>query len=51
VAQVRVAPTGEVRVERVVAAVDCGIIVNPDTVRAQLEGGITFGTGRGSAGK
>jgi isoquinoline 1-oxidoreductase beta subunit len=43
VAQVRVAPTGEVRVERVVAAVDCGIIVNPDTVRAQLEGGITFG--------
>ncbi len=26
-----------------VCAVDCGIIVNPDTVRAQMEGGIVFG--------
>ncbi len=30
------------RVHRVVAAVDCGIVVNPDTVRAQVEGGIVF---------
>ena len=28
---------------RVVCAVDCGIVVNPDTVEAQMEGGIIFG--------
>jgi nicotinate dehydrogenase subunit B len=32
--------TGEVRMNRVVAAVDCGQIVNPDGVRNQIEGGI-----------
>lgn len=31
------------KVERVVAAVDCGIAVNPNVVRAQIEGGIAFG--------
>ena len=31
------------RVERVVCAVDCGIVVNPDTVKAQMEGGVIFG--------
>ena len=35
----------EVKVHRVVAAVDCGTIVNPDIVRAQVEGGIAFGLG------
>jgi isoquinoline 1-oxidoreductase beta subunit len=30
-------------VDRVVCAVDCGIAVNPDNVRAQMEGGIGFG--------
>ena len=34
---------GEVRIQRVVCAVDCGIIVNPDTVKAQIEGGIILG--------
>ena len=34
---------GEVRVDRVVCAFDCGQMVNPDTIHAQLEGGITFG--------
>ena len=34
---------GEVRVHRVVCAVDCGTVVNPDTVTAQIEGGIVFG--------
>src|ERR1700726_316312 len=34
---------GQVRVERVVCAMDCGQVVNPDTVRAQLEGGVIFG--------
>ncbi len=36
---------GNVRVHRVVCAVDCGIVVNPDTVRAQMEGGVGFGLG------
>ncbi len=35
----------DVRVERVVAAVDCGIAINPDNVVAQIEGGIGFGLG------
>jgi isoquinoline 1-oxidoreductase beta subunit len=43
VAEVAVSKEGDVRVERVVCAVDCGIVVNPDTVRAQMEGGIIFG--------
>jgi isoquinoline 1-oxidoreductase beta subunit len=43
VAEVEVAKTGEVRVTRVVCAVDCGVVVNPDTVKAQMEGGIMFG--------
>ena len=43
VAEVAVAKDGSVRVERVVCAIDCGIVVNPDTVTAQMEGGIVFG--------
>ena len=34
---------GRVRVHRVACAVDCGIVVNPDTVVAQMESGIVFG--------
>ena len=34
---------GRPKVHRVVAAVDCGTVVNPDGVRAQIEGGIVFG--------
>jgi isoquinoline 1-oxidoreductase beta subunit len=34
---------GEVRVHRVVCAIDCGRHVNPDTIAAQMEGGIAFG--------
>ncbi len=44
VAEVSVSSAGQVRVERVVCAMDCGQVVNPDGVRAQLEGGVTFGT-------
>jgi CO/xanthine dehydrogenase Mo-binding subunit len=33
---------GEVRVHRVVCAVDCGIVVNPDTVKAQMEGSVVY---------
>jgi isoquinoline 1-oxidoreductase beta subunit len=43
VAEVEVAKDGVVRVRRVVCAVDCGTAVNPDTVRAQIEGAIIFG--------
>jgi isoquinoline 1-oxidoreductase subunit beta len=43
VAEVEVSMSGEVRVRRVICAVDCGIVVNPDTVRAQIEGAIVFG--------
>jgi isoquinoline 1-oxidoreductase beta subunit len=34
---------GRIRVHRVVCAIDCGIAVNPDIVRAQMEGGIGYG--------
>lgn len=43
VAEVTVGKDGSVKVNRVVCAVDCGQIVNPDTVEAQMEGGIVYG--------
>jgi isoquinoline 1-oxidoreductase beta subunit len=43
VAEVEVAKDGTVRVRRVVCAVDCGTVVNPDTVRAQIQSAIIFG--------
>ena len=43
VAEVEVSKDGAVRVRRVVCAVDCGTVVNPDTVRAQIQSAIIFG--------
>jgi isoquinoline 1-oxidoreductase beta subunit len=43
VAEVSVSKDGEVGVQRVVCAIDCGPVVNPDTIHAQMEGGIVFG--------
>ncbi|HNH89263.1 MAG TPA: xanthine dehydrogenase family protein molybdopterin-binding subunit, partial [Thiobacillaceae bacterium] len=43
VAEVSVAADGSFKVERVVCAVDCGLAVTPDVIRAQMEGGIGFG--------
>jgi isoquinoline 1-oxidoreductase beta subunit len=43
VAEVSVGADGDVRVHRVVCAVDCGQNINPDTIVAQMEGGIVFG--------
>jgi len=43
VAEVSVAPDGTVRVHRVVCAVDCGPVVNVDTIEAQMQGGVVFG--------
>jgi isoquinoline 1-oxidoreductase beta subunit len=44
IAEVSIA-NGGVKVERVVCAVDCGTAINPDQVRAQMEGGIGYGLG------
>jgi isoquinoline 1-oxidoreductase subunit beta len=43
VAEVSVGSDGEVKVHRVVCALDCGQVVNPDTVVAQIESGVIFG--------
>jgi isoquinoline 1-oxidoreductase beta subunit len=43
IAEVSVDANGRIRVHRVVCAVDCGFAVNPDTLAAQIEGGIAFG--------
>ncbi|MEC9344724.1 MAG: xanthine dehydrogenase family protein molybdopterin-binding subunit [Pseudomonadota bacterium] len=45
VAEVSIGDGGAVKVERVVAAVDCGVPINPDNIRAQIEGGIGYGLG------
>jgi len=45
VAEVTVAADGSVKVDRVVAAVDCGVAVNPDVIAAQVEGGIGYALG------
>lgn len=43
VAEVTVGDDGEIKVEKVVCAVDCGVAVNPDQIKAQMEGGIGYG--------
>jgi isoquinoline 1-oxidoreductase beta subunit len=43
VAEASVSNDGKVHVHRVVCAIDCGRVVNPDTIAAQMEGGIVFG--------
>jgi isoquinoline 1-oxidoreductase beta subunit len=43
VAEVSVSKAGDVRVERVLCAVDCGTAINPGHVKSQIEGGILFG--------
>ncbi len=43
IAEVTVEDDGRFSVDRVVCAVDCGLAVNPDVVRAQMEGGIGYG--------
>jgi isoquinoline 1-oxidoreductase beta subunit len=43
VAEVSLSAAGEIRVHRVVCAVDCGIPVNPNLIAQQMESGIVFG--------
>jgi isoquinoline 1-oxidoreductase beta subunit len=45
IAEVSIGEGGEPRVHKVWCAVDCGVAVNPDIIRAQMEGGIGFGVG------
>jgi isoquinoline 1-oxidoreductase subunit beta len=51
VAEVSVAPDGTPRVHRVVAAVDCGQMVNPLTIARQIEGAIVYGLSAALYGK
>ena len=43
VAEISITESGELKVHRIVCAFDCGLMVNSDTIRAQIEGGILFG--------
>jgi isoquinoline 1-oxidoreductase beta subunit len=43
VVELEVDAAGEIHLRRIVSAVDTGIVINPDTVVAQLQGGIVFG--------
>ena len=45
VAEISLRPGGGIKVEKVVCAVDCGVPINPDIIRAQVEGGIGYGLG------
>jgi isoquinoline 1-oxidoreductase beta subunit len=43
VAEVTVSAEGDITVDRIYCAVDCGMVVNPNTVVAQIDGGVQFG--------
>lgn len=43
VLEVAVSPAGEIQLRRCVVAIDCGITINPNSVHAQIEGGVVFG--------
>lgn len=45
IAEVSVGENGEPRVHKVWAAVDCGRAINPDVIRAQVEGGVGYALG------
>lgn len=51
IAEVSMGPDGEPKVHKVWCAVDCGVAVNPDIIRAQMEGGIGFGLGHALYGE
>jgi isoquinoline 1-oxidoreductase subunit beta len=43
VAEIEVSGSSDLRVHRIVCAVDCGQVVNPDIVKAQIESGVVYG--------
>ena len=45
VAEVSVSAAGELKVHRIVVAIDSGYVVNPDTCRAQAESNVVYGLG------
>jgi isoquinoline 1-oxidoreductase beta subunit len=51
IAEVSIGADGEPKVHKVWCAIDCGIAVNPDVIRAQMEGGIGFGLGHALYGE
>jgi isoquinoline 1-oxidoreductase beta subunit len=51
IAEVSLRDTGGVRVHRITCVVDCGQVINPDTVEAQMEGGIVYGLSAALYGK
>lgn len=51
IAEVSMGEDGEPKVHKVWCAVDCGVAVNPDVIRAQMEGGIGFGLGHALYGE
>ena len=51
VAEVSVGTDGVPKVHRVVAVVDCGMTVNPEIIRRQIEGGIVYGLSAALYGK
>lgn len=51
IVEVSVGEGGEPKVHKVWCAIDCGIAVNPDVIRAQMEGGIGFGLGHALYGE
>jgi isoquinoline 1-oxidoreductase beta subunit len=51
VAEVSVAADGSLKIDRVVCAVDCGIAINPDNIRSQVEGSVAFALSAALYGK
>ena len=51
IAEVTIDASNAIKVDRVVCAVDCGVAVNPDVIRAQMEGGIGFALAAALYGK
>lgn len=43
IADASIEDSGQIKIPRVVAAVDCGIVINPEIVKAQVSGGLIFG--------
>ena len=45
VAQVTMTPEGQLSIDRLDVAIDCGMVINPDRIRSQMEGAAMFGVG------
>ncbi|MCK4784203.1 MAG: xanthine dehydrogenase family protein molybdopterin-binding subunit, partial [Desulfobacteraceae bacterium] len=50
-AEVSLTDAGTVKLHRIVCIIDCGMVVNPDTIEAQIEGGVVFGLTAALKGK